>query len=70
MIPVRLWHETDFGGAAVKRPLLTQMYGPAVRSKGIFDELMVSGLASMYPAFVWSALSSGPSWVSARMRSH
>jgi hypothetical protein len=49
---------------------LTQMYGPAVRRKGDFGELVVSGLASMYPAFVWSALRSGPSWVSARVRSH
>src|SRR3954469_21577996 len=29
----------------------------------------VSGLASMYPAFDWSA-GSGPSWISARVRSH
>ncbi len=28
------------------------------------------GLASMYPAFDWSLLCSGPSWVSARVRSH
>src|SRR5262249_48555400 len=28
------------------------------------------GLASMYPAFGWSLLCSGPSWVSARVRSH
>ena len=28
------------------------------------------GLASMYPASTWSALCSGPSWISARMRSH
>jgi hypothetical protein len=34
-----------------------------------FVELAVSGLASMYPAFV-EALSFGPSWVSARVRSH
>ena len=35
-----------------------------------FVELAVSGLASMYPAFDWSALCSGPSWISARVRSH
>ena len=34
-----------------------------------FDELVASGLASMYPAFDWSA-GSGPSWISARVRSH
>jgi ABC-type uncharacterized transport system substrate-binding protein len=32
-------------------------------------ELTVSGLASMYPAFDWS-VGSGPSWISARVRSH
>src|SRR5208283_1793425 len=35
-----------------------------------FAELAVSGLASMYPASDWSVLCSGPSWISARMRSH
>jgi hypothetical protein len=34
----------------------------------IFVELAVSGLASMYPAFDWS-ICSGPSWISARVRS-
>ena len=34
-----------------------------------FGELGVSGLASMYPAFDWS-ICSGPSWISARVRSH
>jgi len=33
-----------------------------------FAELAVSGLASMYPAFDWS-ICSGPSWISARVRS-
>ena len=28
------------------------------------------GLASMYPASDWSGLCSGPSWISARLRSH
>src|SRR4029077_17613709 len=35
---------------------------------GGFAELAVSGLASMYPAFDWS-ICSGPSWISARVRS-
>jgi hypothetical protein len=35
-----------------------------------FAELAVSGLASMYPASDWSVLGSGPSWISARLRSH
>jgi hypothetical protein len=35
-----------------------------------FAELAVSGLASMYPASHWSVLCSGPSWISARVRSH
>ncbi len=34
-----------------------------------FAELAVSGLASMYPAFDWS-ICPGPSWISARVRSH
>jgi hypothetical protein len=44
------------------------MYGPAVRCKRFVD-LVLSGLASMYPAFDWS-ICSWPSWISARMRSH
>src|SRR6478672_5691005 len=43
------------------------MVRPCVASG--FAELAVSGLASMYPAFDWSA-GSGPSWISARVRSH
>src|SRR5580693_3653818 len=35
----------------------------------VFVDLVVSGLASMYPASDWS-FCSGPSWISARMRSH
>jgi hypothetical protein len=35
-----------------------------------FVELAVSGLASMYPASDWSVWCSGPSWISARVRSH
>ena len=39
-------------------------------SQEVFVELAVSGLASMYPASDWSVLCSGPSWISARVRSH
>jgi hypothetical protein len=35
-----------------------------------FVELAVGGLASMYPASDWSVSRSGPSWISARVRSH
>src|ERR1700732_2523078 len=42
------------------------MVRPCVASG--FAELAVSGLASMYPAFGWS-ICSGPSWISARVRS-
>ena len=35
-----------------------------------FAELAVSGLASMYPVSDWSCFCSGPSWISARVRSH
>ena len=34
-----------------------------------FTELAVSGLASMYTASDWSVLYSGPSWISAHVRS-
>src|SRR6516162_10701354 len=43
------------------------MYGPAVRCKR-FHRSGRCGLASMYPASAWSVYS-GPSWISARMRS-
>jgi hypothetical protein len=46
------------------------MYGPAVRCKRISSSWRMCGLASMYPAFDWSLLCSGPSWISARVRSH
>jgi len=45
------------------------MYGPAVRCKKISSSWRMCGLASMYPAFDWSLLCSGPSWISARVRS-
>ncbi len=35
-----------------------------------FVDLSACGLASMYPASDWSVLCSGPSWTSARIRSH
>src|SRR5713226_162811 len=37
-------------------------------SQEVFVEVAVSGLASMYPASDWSALCSGPPWISARVR--
>jgi hypothetical protein len=43
------------------------MVRPCVASG--FAELAVSDLASMYPASDWSVLCSGPSWISARVRS-
>jgi hypothetical protein len=43
------------------------MYGPAVRCKW-FRRAGCELLASMYPAFDWS-FCSGPSWISARVRS-
>ena len=49
---------------------LTPMYGPAVRCKRVSSTWRMCGLASMYPASDWSGLSSGPSWISARGRSH
>ena len=62
---------------AASIPGLTHMYGPAARCnvwsgralQEVFVDLVVSGLASMYPASDWS-FCSGPSWISARMRSH
>src|ERR1700683_5030124 len=45
------------------------MYGPAVRRKRFSSSCRLCGLASMYPASVWSVCS-GPPWISARLRSH
>jgi hypothetical protein len=42
------------------------MYGPAVRSKKIFDDLAVSGLASMYPTSDWSVVLRANMDISAR----
>jgi hypothetical protein len=47
---------------------MTQLYGPAVRRKRA-PRSGGCGLASMYPAFGWSACFR-PSWISARVRSH
>src|ERR1700682_1192210 len=62
------WHKTDSvaasrdvrssgqsrsGVEAPPLPSLTHMYGPAVRCKRFVD-LVVSGLASMYPVSSWS----------------
>jgi hypothetical protein len=46
---------------------MTQLYGPAVRCKR-FRRLGGCGLALLYPASDWS-VRSGPSWISARIRS-
>jgi hypothetical protein len=46
------------------------MYGPTVRRKRFSPIWPMCGLASMYPASDWSALCSGPPWISARVRSH
>jgi hypothetical protein len=46
-----------------------RMYGPAVRRKR-FLRSGGCGLAPMYPASDWSALCSGPRWISARVRPH
>jgi len=52
-----------------RRPFMTQcMVRPCVAR--VFVKIAVSGLASMYPAFDWSVSFSGPSWISARVRSH
>jgi hypothetical protein len=45
---------------------VTPMYGPAVRSKKIFDDLAVSGLASMYPTSDWSVVLRANMDISAR----
>src|ERR1700687_521641 len=50
---VRLSGKTGSDGRAVKVTRLTRMYGPAVRCKRFVD-LVVSGLASMYPVSSWS----------------
>ena len=42
----------------------------AVRRKRVSSICWLCGLASMYPASDWSGLCSGPSWISARVRSH
>jgi hypothetical protein len=57
------------GSTKANRPSLTRMYGPAARCKRFLRSGRY-GLASMYPASAWSVLCSGPSWISARMRSH
>ena len=65
----RLAYSVAFGDAP-KWWKMTPMYGPAVRCKRISSIWGHCGLASMYPASDWSALCSGPSWISARLRSH
>jgi len=47
---------------------MTQMYGPAVRSKKI---RWIGGERScINVSDLWLELSSGPSWISARRRAH
>src|SRR5258706_785166 len=65
-----------FGGPPTRRWMrflisgfVTHMYGPAVRRKR-FLRSADCGLASMYPASLWSGLCSEPLWISARVRSH
>src|SRR5260370_24827762 len=48
------WGRPEVSGA-LKMTRLTRMYGPAVRCKRFVD-LVVSGLASMYPVTSWSCL--------------
>jgi class 3 adenylate cyclase len=61
---VRRWRQA----AHEEGRVVTLMYGPAVRCKR-FRRSGRCGLASMYPTSVWSALCSGSSWISARIRS-
>src|SRR3977135_663383 len=64
---VGFWGESRHAPVTPEFRVLTQcMVRPCVASG--FAELAVSGLASMYPAFDWS-ICSGPSWISARVRS-
>ena len=78
------WHKTDLRECPVQCPLTGAMrkshsgagktaFDPNVWSgralQVVSPSLAVSGLASMYSAFDWS-ICSGPSWISARMRSH
>ena len=55
-------------------PRAPSIHGPHVWSGRALQENFIDlghcGLASMYPASDWSALCSGPSWISARLRSH
>jgi hypothetical protein len=46
------------------------MYGPAVRCKRTFNELADVRSCINVSGLDWSLLCSGPSWVSARVRSH
>jgi hypothetical protein len=63
------WGEPAAAATCSAPPLLTQcMVRPCV-ARGFVD-LSACGLASMYPASDWSGLCSGPSWISARVRSH
>src|ERR1017187_3731743 len=60
------WPDLPLNGSVANDPNV--LSGRALQV--YFAELAVSGLASMYPASDWSVLCSGPSWISARVRSH
>jgi hypothetical protein len=60
------------GGEMIEQERRLPPFDPNVWSGRAMQEVLssgVSGLASMYPASDWS-MCSGPSWISARMRSH
>jgi hypothetical protein len=68
---VRFRSEADMHGheASTAQAADDPMYGrPWVARRP--SEWRMCGLASMYPAFAWSLLCPGPSWISARLRSH
>jgi len=68
--PERFAEMPDFS-LAPRAPSIHGTYVWSGRASQVdFAELAVSGLASMYPASDWSVLCSGPSWISARVRSH
>ena len=80
------WHQAAIPEAGSLLPLLDTETGrpsrtavPAGRDPLVWTDRALQegmsrraacGLASMYPASVWSVWCSGPAWVSARIRSH
>src|SRR6266404_9558644 len=59
---------TDLGGGRSVMTVPTALVRPRVARR--FRRIGGGGLASMYPASDWSVWCSGPSWISARVRSH